>query len=558
MDRRNFIKATGLTLAAALMHDSLFSAPKDQRRHLINYPDKVSAIIDDQTVQLASTENEIWTYQDVLVSLENTGAGIAVTIQAPKVKLSSVTLQWKTPNKSSSLILNDHWERTYGDVSWQKPGDSQILPWYFLEFDGRSTNGFGVKTGAHSFCSWQIGSSALSLTLDTHTGGNGVQLTGRKLQAAEIVTLQGSSDESPFQTARKFIAVMCGKVRMPREPVYGINDWYFSYGNNSEKLILEHTAMMAPMADGLVNRPFSVIDAGWFQDSPALPNDCCWGDTMSRPNAKFGDMGSLAEKIRRGGMRPGLWTRPLCGSYKDSNSLLLPLISGREENKPVLDPTIPENLERVENYFKLYNQWGYELIKFDFTSFDIFGRWGFEMLKNMSITAPKWNMHDSSVTNAEIILNLYQTIRSAAGETYILGCNTFSHLAAGLFEINRIGDDTSGNEWKRTRDMGVNTLAFRGIHHGAFYAADPDCVGLTLKVPWDKNKQWMELVAQSGTPLFISAQPDATGGPQRKEIKECFKAASLNAPLGEPLDWMETAVPKRWKLNENIEIFNWD
>ena len=112
MDRRNFIKATGLTLAAALMHDSLFSAPKDQRRQLINYPDKVSAIIDDQTVQLASTENEIWTYQDVLVSLENTGAGIAVTIQAPKVKLSSVTLQWKTPNKSSSLILNELWERT--------------------------------------------------------------------------------------------------------------------------------------------------------------------------------------------------------------------------------------------------------------------------------------------------------------------------------------------------------------------------------------------------------------------------------------------------------------
>ena len=92
--------------------------------------------------------------------------------------------------------------------------------------------------------------------------------------------------------------------------------------------------MMAPMADGLVNRPFSVIDAGWFQDSPALPNDCCWGDTMSRPNAKFGDMGSLAEKIRRGGMRPGLWTRPLCGSYKDLKSLMLPLISGREENKP--------------------------------------------------------------------------------------------------------------------------------------------------------------------------------------------------------------------------------
>jgi alpha-galactosidase len=558
MDRRNFIKATGLSLAAALMHDSLFSSSKVLRGQLINYPDTVSAIINGQTVRLAGAGKETWTYQDLLVGLEDTGTGIAISIQAPHVRLSSVTLSWKTPSKSSSLILDDHWERTYGDVSWHKPRDVQILPWYFMEFDGRSANGFGVKTGAQSFCSWQVCEGELNLTLDTHSGGNGVQLAGRKLQAAEIVTVQGTFDESPFQTARRFAQTMCDKSRMPQQPVYGINDWYFSYGNNSEKLILEHTAMMAPMADGLSNRPFSVIDAGWFQDSPALPNDCCWGDTMSRPNEKFGDMGLLADQIKKAGMRPGLWTRPLCGSSKDSHSLMLPLIKGREQNRPVLDPTIPENLERVGNYFKMYKQWGYELIKFDFTSFDIFGKWGFEMLKDRCMTASNWSMNDASLTNAEIILNLYQTIRRSAGATYILSCNTFSHLAAGIFELNRIGDDTSGNEWDRTRTMGVNTLAFRGLQHGAFYAADPDCIGLTPKIPWDKNKQWMELVAKSGTPLFISAQSEATGEPQRIKIKECFKAASQNLPLGEPLDWMETAVPKRWKLNDNIENFNWN
>ena len=51
MDRRNFIKATGLTLAAALMHDSLFSAPKDQRRQLINYPDKKELLKTLETVR---------------------------------------------------------------------------------------------------------------------------------------------------------------------------------------------------------------------------------------------------------------------------------------------------------------------------------------------------------------------------------------------------------------------------------------------------------------------------------------------------------------------------
>jgi alpha-galactosidase len=345
---------------------------------------------------------------------------------------------------------------------------------------------------------------------------------------------------------------------MPEQPVYGINDWYFTYGNNSEDLILEHTNLMAPMAEGLSNRPFSVIDAGWFVTSPSLPNDSSWGDRLDLPNAKFGDMSRVAERIRKAGMRPGIWTRPLCGSHNDPQSLMLPLVKGRDSKSPVLDPTIPENLDRIFKLFEVYNHWRYDLVKFDYTTFDIFGKWGFEMLRDRAISSSGWRMHDNSRTNAEIILGLYRTIRKAAGETYVLACNTISHLSAGLFELNRIGDDTSGNEWARTRKMGVNTLAFRGMHHGIFYAADPDCVGLTNKVAWDKNRQWMQLVAKSGTPLFVSAQPEATGSAQKQMIKECFALASQNIPLGEPLDWMESPFPKRWKLKGEEVRFDWD
>jgi alpha-galactosidase len=140
---------------------------------------------------------------------------------------------------------------------------------------------------------------------------------------------------------------------------------------------------------------------------------------------------------------------------------------------------------------------------------------------------------------------------------YIIACNTFSHLCAGLFEINRIGDDTSGEEWARTRKMGVNTLAFRGLTHNLFYAADGDCVGLTKKVDWSKNKQWMELLAKSGTPLFISAQPEAVGEPQKQTIRECLALASQELPVGEPLDWLESPTPSKWKLNGKVEEFNW-
>jgi len=521
-------------------------------------PDEVTAILDDQTVRLRPDGASRWLYRELVIDIRERESGLAVEVVAPGVHLSEVTLRWTMERNTSSLVLNDHWERTYGDASWHTSRAAEILPWYFMEYSKGATSGFGVKTGARSMCFWSIQEGMLGLTLDTRSGGNGVQLGDRTLRAAEIVITHSLPGETPFQTVRRFVSMLCDKARMPSQPVYGINDWYFTYGNNSADLILEHTALMAPLAEGLSNRPFSVIDAGWFRKPPSSPDNCCWGDTMAESNERFGNMETLAGRIRQLGMRPGIWTRPLCGSHKDERTLMLPVIPGRDGQFPVLDPTIPENLERIGEYFRLYNRWGYELVKFDFTTFDMFGKWGFEMLSDRAITVPRWSMNDSSRTNAEIVLSLYETIRKAAGDTCVISCNTFSHLSAGLFELNRIGDDTSGLEWDRTRKMGVNTLAFRGLHHGVFYAADADCVGLTTKVPWDKNKQWMQLVASSGTPLFVSAQPEVIGDEQKAAIRESFALASRQLPLGEPLDWVDRPVPMKWKLNGRTTSFNWD
>ena len=557
MNRRNFIKTTGLSLAAALLYDPLFASSGLAKNQLITLPDEVYAVYNNKTVQLTGISKELVGYDEILVFFENTGTGVSVSIQAPHIALDSITLRWKLPIKSTSKVLNDHWERSYGDLGWKNAKEMEILPWYFMEYNKSGTSGFGVKTGANAFCYWVIYDGKLNLTLDTRSGGNGVQLLSRKLKAAEIVSIKSDSGESPFQTARRFTKLMCDKPRMPKQPVYGINDWYFSYGNTSADLIFDHTQRMAPMADGLSNRPFSVIDSGWFVGPPDNPDDCCWGD-MSKPEESFKDMYGVASKIKNIGMRPGIWTRPLCGSVDDNVSLLLPNYNGNDKRRPVLDPSIPENLERIKSYIKLYKEWGFELVKFDYTSFDIFKRFGAEMIKSGSVPAQNWTMYNVNKTNAEIVLNLYKAIREAAGDTYIIGCNTFSHLSAGLFELNRIGDDTSGQDWSRTKKMGVNTLAFRGIQHGNFYSADADCVGLTDKIPWSKNKQWMELLAKSGTPLFISAQPGVAGADQKEFIKKCFSLASQNLPLGEPLDWMETPTPKKWKLNNEVETFNWD
>ena len=255
-------------------------------------------------------------------------------------------------------------------------------------------------------------------------------------------------------------------------------------------------------------------------------------------------------------MRPGIWTRPLLAKPGESKNILAPDFQNDNKESPVLDPTIEENIFRVKKNIELYKQWGFELVKHDYTTFDIFSKWGLEMGDKM--TEPGWQFHDTSRTNAEIILYLYKSIRDAAGSMYLIGCNTISHLSAGMFELNRIGDDTSGKEWERTKKMGVNTLGFRMVQHKTFYAVDGDCVGLTTAIPWEKNKQWMQLLAQSSAPLFISAQPHAVGEEQRAFIKQCFADASKSQPVGEPLDWLTNPQPAKWKLDGQVVNFDWN
>ena len=518
MNRRHFLQFSSTSLAAVMLGKLSFA---QDGKHLINVPDEVWAQSGEGWHQLTASNQSAYTYKDIKVILKQESDIMSVQVQSSTLPLNTVKLVWKQPVPAGTKVLPDHWERTYGDIYWQTPAANKRMPWYFIQHGGESANCFGVKTGANSICSWALADDKLSLSLDTRSGGVGVQLSDRILHAADIITTKNKLGEPLFATAQRFCKLMCPNPALTKQPAYGINDWYFAYGNNSYDLIVQHTSMLAELVSNTDNRPFSVIDAGWTKYSPYLPGDGGWADDFSVPNDKFKDMHKMAGAIQKLGMRPGLWTRALCAKHDDPKNLLLPSIPGRDDPKqPVLDPTIEENLNRVKNNFTIYRQWGYEMVKHDYSTYDILGKWGFQMTDD--ITTSGWRFSDNTKTTAEIVLNLYKTIRAAAGDMYIIGCNTFGHLSAGLFELNRIGDDTSGKEWARTKKMGVNTMAFRLPQHNHFYAVDGDCVGVTKDVPWAKNKQWMQLLAESSAPLFISAQPDAIGAEQKQFIKQSF------------------------------------
>jgi alpha-galactosidase len=329
--------------------------------------------------------------------------------------------------------------------------------------------------------------------------------------------------------------------------VYGSNDWYWAYGKNSAETVLTDAKHIAELSPAGENRPFAVIDDGW---QPQRGKDKVGVGTWDRGNEKFPDMPGLAAQIRQAGARAGIWIRPLQAMADAPDAWRMP------RDRAFLDPTVPEVRRKVGDDIARLRGWGYELIKHDYTTYDIFGRWGFQM--GAAMTRDGWTFAAGpSRTTAEVVDELYATIRQSAGDSLVIGCNTVSHLSAGHFEICRVGDDTSGTEWSRTRKMGVNTLAFRGPQHGAFYVADADCVGVTNAIPWAENRQWLDLLARSGTMLFVSLAPDALGTEQRRDLKDALSLAAVHHPLGEPLDWQHTVYPTRWRLMGRERTYDW-
>lgn len=514
---------------------------------LMRPPDLVGIQSDAAELFLDAAGEGRWTKNDIVVATNVRSKALNLVLAAPDTPVKRMHLRWHARLDDVRLILGDAWERAYGDLEWRGWVPDRVMPWYAVTTDGSRTHAYGVRTGARAFCFWQIDPEGVSLWADVRSGGVGVRLGERALDVCDVVCRAGREHESSFAALRAFCAQMCAKPRLPAHPVYGSNDWYWAYGKNSADTVLadaQHIVELSPTAE---NRPFVVIDDGW---QPGRGKDRAGAGTWDRGNEKFPDMPGLAATIRRTGARPGVWIRPLQAPVDAPDSWRL----SRDRN--TLDPTIADVRQKIVNDLSRIAQWGFELIKHDYSTFDILGRWGFQM--GAAMTRDGWTFASgASRTTAEIINELYATIRGAAGESFIIGCNTVSHLSAGQFEICRIGDDTSGTEWARTRKMGVNSLAFRGAQHGTFYVADPDCVGVTTDVPWTYNRQWLDLLARSGTMLFVSLAPDALGAEQRRDLKAALALAATPPPLGEPLDWQHDVYPTRWRLMGREQTFDW-
>lgn len=524
VSRRSFLgKVAAASVAGAAANPvPLHSAPMQSSvEHgssmldILRVPDRVAAFAGLNRPVALSRSAKTWQGFGIEIEFTPDGKQMPVTIASPSQSLTHVHLRWSADIEPRLRSLGDHWERSYGDLAWRGIVPERVMPWYFATWDGVVCHGYGVKTGAGAMCFWQLDQEGVSLWLNLSNGGDGVQLGNRRLGAATIVTRAGQPGETAIGAIREFCRTMCEKPRLAASPVYGSNDWYYAYGKNSAVQTLRDADLVAESSVGLQARPFAVIDDGW------------------RDPARFPDMRGVAAEIKKRNVRPGIWIRPLIAPTSTQKNHLLPdLRFGAQKQRArelAYDPTVPDALQLILAKVTEVVDFGFELVKHDYSTYDLLGRWGFEM--GASPSTPGWSLHDRSRTNAEVIRDLYQAIRKTAGErTLVLGCNTVGHLGAGIFEAQRTGDDTSGERWERTRKMGVNTLAFRLPQNGTFFAQDPDCVGITPAIPWEYNRQWLDVVARSGATLFISPDPRATGPDQKKAIAEAFASQPGVAP----------------------------
>jgi alpha-galactosidase len=502
----------------------------------------------------AERQGSRFTSDRAVVNLVHTPAGQEIRVACPAGPLSRVVLRWENTFPGDTIFLGDHWERGYGDLQWRFLQPDRIMPWYFAAHQEASGRTFmaGVKTQPAALCFWTVDAAGISLWLDFRNGGGPSQPGDREILAATIVSLNGAEAESPLAALTRFCRLLCPAPRLAASPVCGNNNWYYAYGRDFDADAMRRdAAFLAELAAGHKNHPYCVIDAGWSPGSTVPGGPWTAGDPK-----RFPDMPGLAADMKKLGVRPGIWMRPTAlMKVDDSKRLRVGPVNAGE--KP-LDLTLPENLELIRDDVARVRSWGYDLIKHDFSTYDVFGRWGFEM--GAELTEGDWNFHDPTLTNAEIILRLYKTLRAAAGDALLLGCNTIGHLGAGLFEVQRIGDDTSGHVWERTRRMGVNTLAYRLPQNGTFFTCDADCAAHTGRTPWEFDRQYLDLVARSGTALFISVDPRTIRPEQKNAFRTAMQTAlSGGAPGGgEPLDWLHTTAPREWRFGGEKVFYHWE
>ena len=480
--------------------------------------------------------------------------GWNVVIYPGKSPVKYLKLRWHGDLARVESVLGDEWGRisaTHAPVEWRSVMPFRPLPWFCIARAGETTLCYGVKTGCDCFAFFQLDCHGVTLFLNLMSGAAGTDVKV-PFTACVVTETVSTAEESVYDTAKRFMHMLCEKPVLPKTPVFGVNNWYWAYGSICDEGVLREADYLAQMTDGVKNRPSLVIDDGWQINRTTQPHYYI-GGPFDRCNEKFRDMQSLAQSIAQKHVRPGIWFRPLLtlGTLPEEAKLRT------YANGMVMDPSHPYTLERVQRDAARLRSWGYEIIKHDFSGNDALGEDPFQATAHTTVLVSDGKcFYDNTKTTATILKNLYKALQKGAGDADMIGCSVVGHLAAGIHSIVRVGTDTSGCSLEWTIRNGVHSF-MRLPMNDTFFRVDPDCAAFTDQVDAEMNLRFMELCALTGVTTFASITPGSLTGEQMKRINAIFRLADSGSAHYGIRHYERCAIPETFTNGREERRFNW-
>lgn len=476
-----------------------------------------------------------------------------VIVYPSNVPIKYLKLRFEGDLSFVSSVYGDQWERSVGDnaaLEWRSVMAARALPWFcYVRGDDR-TACYGVKTGADCFAYWQIDTHGVTLFLNLTCGSEGTLLK-EPLVAAEVVQHVSPYGEDPYQTACAFASQMCATPVLPKAPIFGVNNWYWAYGKISTESVLTETDYLREMTADAVGSPYMILDDGWQLNRTYSKEAYIGGPWL--PNDRFPDMQKLVRTIHEKNAKAGLWFRPLLTMGQIPDEAQLSLFRGGQ----IMDPSHPYTLERVQTDAARIRGWGFDLIKHDFSTFDLFGN-ELHATHRTGLCADTRKLYDNTRTTATVLKDLYRAVQRGAGEADVIGCNVVGHLSAGIHSVQRVGGDTSGRSFEWTVRNGVNSM-MRLPLNGRFFINDPDCAAFTEKVSAEKNLDFLEMCALTSVTTLASVTPNILTKEEMTRIRRIYRMASLGGKHYGIANYEKTALPEVFVSPDGTEqkAFNW-
>ncbi len=388
--------------------------------------------------------------------------------------------------------------------------------------------------------------------------------------------------------------------------------WYHARASDEKKLA-ENTEFaakhLAPFGLDVIQ-----IDDDWQKLTPSFskPETRKRGKgpvktfVESKENYSSG-MAATATNITGHQFTAGLWFMPFAGGYRtsyfaDKQDLFAHWPDGTPIEDPrwsgtLLDLTNPRTQAFVHQRTKRIYDWGYRYFKLDglhtgTVTYNVYVNtdWRTRGLTNsrnfvgsqsspakIDSNEPSAALHDATKTHIEAYRIGLDTLRRAAPDAFLLGCNVSQNMrsmgaAFDKIDAMRIGPDNGRGGSGRWDHVTKGALHGSNLYflNARVWHNDPDPVYVRASNPLESARWMVSWVAVTGSMLTTSEQfselPPERLDLLKRAMPSVFRSSrSSDTLIARPVDLFRSETPRIWLLTDTrksvrrdvIGLFNW-